>query len=78
MKDKLWASTCSEDMFEREEGEARVKSWIREGISWHLGDANASELTRVLGPQDMVVANSFLCHMEQPVAKIVCGTSRAW
>ncbi len=48
--------------------EASIKSWIKEGIIWHLGDAGSSELLNVLGLQDMVVANNFLCHMTPPNA----------
>jgi chemotaxis methyl-accepting protein methylase len=51
------------EMFEGDRREARVRSWIREGISWHLSDAGGPGLMRVLGPQDMVVASNFLCHM---------------
>jgi chemotaxis methyl-accepting protein methylase len=52
------------ELFEGDRSEARVRSWLREGISWHLSDAGDPGLTRVLGPQDMVVASNFLCHME--------------
>jgi chemotaxis methyl-accepting protein methylase len=52
------------DVFEGTRREATVRSWIREGISWHLGDAGDPDLVRVLGPQDIVVASNFLCHME--------------
>jgi hypothetical protein len=51
------------EMFDWEDDQARVKSWLREGIAWRLGDAATPELIRSLGPQDMVVANNFLCHM---------------
>jgi chemotaxis methyl-accepting protein methylase len=53
-----------EDMFAGDRREATVRSWIREGINWHLGDAGDPDLIRVLGPQDIVVASNFLCHME--------------
>jgi SAM-dependent methyltransferase len=43
--------------------QARVKPWLREGIAWRLGDAADPELIRGLGPQDIVVASNFLCHM---------------
>jgi SAM-dependent methyltransferase len=56
-------------LFEWNGQEARVKSAIRAGISWHLGDASDSDLTRVLGPQDIVVASNFLCHMDPPNAE---------
>lgn len=51
------------EMFEGDRREARVRPWLREGISWHLGDAGDPGLVRVLGPHDMVVASNFLCHM---------------
>jgi SAM-dependent methyltransferase len=58
-----------EEMFDWEGDQARVKPWLRDGITWQLGDASAPELIRVLGPQDMVVASNFLCHMEPPDAE---------
>jgi len=51
------------EMFEGDRREARVRPWLREGISWHLSDAGDPGLVSVLGPQDMVVASNFLCHM---------------
>jgi hypothetical protein len=51
------------EMFDWEGDQARVKSWLRKGIAWRIGDAADPELIRGLGPQDMVVANNFLCHM---------------
>jgi chemotaxis methyl-accepting protein methylase/mannose-6-phosphate isomerase-like protein (cupin superfamily) len=58
--------TASEiDNFFDRDGEAmRVKQWIREGINWQVGDVGDSEMVELLGPQDMVIANNFLCHME--------------
>jgi SAM-dependent methyltransferase len=50
-------------MFDWKEDQAKVKSWLREGIAWRLGDAADPELILALGPQDMVVASNFLCHM---------------
>jgi chemotaxis methyl-accepting protein methylase len=58
-----------EHMFDLEGGKASVKPWLREGIRWQVGDASSSELIRVLGPQDIVVANNFLCHMEPAAAE---------
>ena len=51
-------------MFELEGDQARVRSWLKEGITWLRGDAADPKLVEALGPQDMVVANRFLCHME--------------
>jgi chemotaxis methyl-accepting protein methylase len=58
-----------EQMFDWDGDVARVKPWLREGIIWQLGDASSPELVRALGPQDIVVANNFLCHMEPPAAE---------
>ena len=57
------------ELFEGDKREAKVRSWLREGISWHLSDAGDRELIRILGPQDMVVASNFLCHMAQADAE---------
>jgi hypothetical protein len=56
-------------MFDWEDDVASVKPWLREGITWQLGDASSPELIRTLGTQDIVVANNFLCHMEPPAAE---------
>jgi chemotaxis methyl-accepting protein methylase len=56
-------------MFDREGDQAKVKSWLREGITWRVGDASAPKLIRALGSQDVVVANRFLCHMEPAAAE---------
>lgn len=53
-----------ENIFDREEDRFRIKPWIREGITWHVGDAGDPRMREALGPQDIVVANRFLCHMD--------------
>ena len=57
------------EMFESDGEVSRVKSWIREGISWQLGDAGDPGLVGVIGHQDMVVASNFLCHMQAAEAE---------
>jgi SAM-dependent methyltransferase len=57
------------EMFDRDEESFTVKSWIREGIKWQVGNAAESETIDSLGPQDIVVANNFLCHMQPVVAE---------
>jgi len=57
------------EMFDWEGDQARVKSWLREGITWQLGDAADPELLDILGPQDMVVASNFLCHLARADAE---------
>jgi SAM-dependent methyltransferase len=51
------------EIFDWEGGEGAIKPWLREGIAWHVGDASDPDLITSLGPQDLVVANNFLCHM---------------
>jgi chemotaxis methyl-accepting protein methylase len=53
-----------EEMFDRDGDKVKIKSWIKEGINWHLGDVGAPEIANVLGTQDVVMANNFLCHMD--------------
>ena len=57
-----------EAMFEIEGDQARVRSWLKEGVNWIRGDACDPDLIGVLGPQDIVLANRFLCHMEVAAA----------
>src|SRR5215470_11009655 len=53
-----------EEFFDQDGETMTVKSWIREGISWQVGDVGDPETVDLLGSQDVVVANNFLCHME--------------
>src|SRR5438094_1176146 len=57
------------EMFDWEGNQAKVKSWLREGITWHFRDAADPELIGILGPQDIVVASNFLCHMPRADAE---------
>src|SRR5207248_22819 len=61
------------EMFDCEGDQAKVKPWLREGITWHLRDAADPELIRILGCQDMVVASNFLCHMPRADAEKCLG-----
>jgi chemotaxis protein methyltransferase CheR len=61
------------EMFDWEGDQAKVKSWLREGITWHLADAVDPKLKKILGPQDMVVASNFLCHMAPADAEKCLG-----
>ena len=56
-------------MFEMENGQAKVRPWLREGIVWQNGDAADAGFTSRFSPQDIVVANRFLCHMEPKAAE---------
>jgi chemotaxis protein methyltransferase CheR len=51
-------------MFDWDGDEAEIKPWLREGITWQVGDAGDPNLIESLGPQDLVIASNFLCHME--------------
>jgi chemotaxis methyl-accepting protein methylase len=51
-------------LFDQDGERITVKDWIKQGISWHVGDAGDPSLINALGSQDMVIANNFLCHME--------------
>jgi chemotaxis protein methyltransferase CheR len=57
------------EIFDWEGDRAKVKSWLRKGITWQLGDAADPDLVNILGPQDMVVASNFLCHMSRADAE---------
>jgi len=56
-------------LFDKEKDQVRIKPWIAEGIHWRVGDAGDPNLADSLGPQDIVVANKFLCHMPPPDAE---------
>jgi SAM-dependent methyltransferase/quercetin dioxygenase-like cupin family protein len=58
-----------EELFDRQDRALTVKSSIKEGMRWHVGDVGQSEIVSALGPQDIVVANNFLCHMNASVAE---------
>jgi SAM-dependent methyltransferase len=58
-----------EELLHRDGDVVTVKSWIKEGIEWRVGDVGEPEIVDALGPQDMVVANNFLCHMDASEAE---------
>ena len=64
----------AQEMFDWSGQEGRIKPWLREGVTWQLGDASDPKLVDVLGSQDIVVANNFLCHMDAPDAESACAT----
>jgi chemotaxis methyl-accepting protein methylase len=59
---RMSASEIAE-MFDDEGETRRIKPWLTEGISWHLGDATDPRTAGALGVHDIVVANRFLCHL---------------
>jgi chemotaxis protein methyltransferase CheR len=56
-------------IFDVEGDQASVKTWLKEGILWRRGDVGSPAFARLLGPQDIVVANRFLCHMKPAAAE---------
>jgi len=58
-----------EELFDRDGDAVAVKSRIKEGIKWDVGDVREPEILDTLGPQDIVVANNFLCHMDPSMAE---------
>jgi len=61
------------EVFDWEGDQAKIKSWLREGITWRPGDAADPELINILEPQDMVVASNFLCHLTPADAEKCLG-----
>jgi len=59
----------TKDLFDRSGDVLAVKSPIKEGIEWHVADVSKPEILDVVGLQDIVVANNFLCHMDVCVAE---------
>jgi SAM-dependent methyltransferase len=58
-----------EEIFDNNGDVVTIKSRLKEGIEWHVGDVGEPELLDALGPQDMVIANNFLCHMDASAAE---------
>jgi SAM-dependent methyltransferase len=58
-----------EQFFDREGGKLRVKEWLRKGVEFQLADATQPSVIAKLGPQDLVIANRFLCHMQPATAE---------
>lgn len=55
-------------IFEIDNDRARVRPWIKAGVTWHCADACAKSLALQIELQDVVVANRFLCHMKPEAA----------
>ena len=58
-----------DEIFELAGDQVSIRPWLRQNICWSCGDAGDPELGRRIGPQDIVVANRFLCHMAPPQAE---------
>ncbi len=51
------------EFFDLEGEHLKIKPWLKEGIAWRRMSADDEEIADVLGGQDIVTANNFLCHM---------------
>jgi chemotaxis methyl-accepting protein methylase len=58
------------EIFDSDAEAGTIKPWLREGVTWQVGDASDPNLSASLGPQDLVVANNFLCHMPARSAQL--------
>ncbi len=58
-------------MCEVEGDQVTIRPWLKDGITWLRGDVGDPKVIKAIGPQDIVVANRFLCHM-QPEAADSC------
>ena len=56
------------EFFEIRDDAAHIHPHLKQGIRWLEGDACDPSLENLLGKQDLVIANRFLCHMEQEQA----------
>jgi len=56
-------------MFDAEGERLSIKPWLKEGVTWRIGDAADPLVRDALGLQDIVIANRFLCHMAPPDAE---------
>ncbi len=56
-------------MFEQDGNRVTIKAWLKEGIEWHVGDVGEAEIKDLLGLHDIVLANNFLCHMQNSAAE---------
>ena len=68
MFDSLTESEIDE-LFDKNGDVFVIKRWIKEGISWLVGDAGDPKIVTALGLQDIVIANNFLCHMDLQTAE---------
>jgi SAM-dependent methyltransferase len=57
------------EVFERDGDTMTVRAWLRDGIQWHVADVGEAPIHEKLGLQDIVIANNFLCHMDNPAAE---------
>ena len=58
-----------EALFDRDGDGFCVKPLLRAGITWRVGDACSEDLLNMIGPQDIVIASDFICHMDDATAE---------
>jgi chemotaxis protein methyltransferase CheR len=51
------------NLFSQEDDYLTVRPWFRDGIRWIVGDARDPALLSLIPPQDVVLANNFMVHM---------------
>lgn len=56
-------------VFKQEGDRLVVKPQLRQGIQWYVGDIRSEAVRGLIGLNDMVLANNFLCHMDPPDAE---------
>jgi len=57
------SETSHEGFFSREGKTLVVQDWVKEAVSWAVGDACAPDLAARFGRHDVVIANNFLFAM---------------
>lgn len=57
------SETSHERLFCRRGDTLRIQDWLKEGVSWWVGDVYSSDLAAQFGLQDIVLANNFLFQM---------------
>ena len=57
------SATSHERLFTKERKTLVVQDWLKETITWAVGDACSPDLVARFGRHDLVLANNFLCHM---------------
>jgi chemotaxis methyl-accepting protein methylase len=65
------SATTYDRLFTQERDTLRVQDWLREGITWRVGNVCSPDLPEALGLHDVVLANNFLFHMP-PERSVMC------
>jgi len=56
------------EMFDEVDGGFAIKPWLRQDVTWTVGDVSDQQNLSRLGAHDIVVGNRFLCHMDRALA----------